>query len=169
MPGDADAEREALLYYLRYQRDSALAIVEGLVEEDWHRPVLPSQWTVAGMVEHLGDMERHWFQGVIAGVHVELPWDEGRPPYDPDASFACERLSLDVLGYYRDQCARGDGILAQHSLDDPPKGKHGDAEMEEPPSVRWIVLHVIEETAAHTGQLEVARELLDGRTNLGLR
>jgi len=41
--------------------------------------------------------------------------------------------------------------------------------MDEPPNVRWVVLHMIEETAAHSGHLEIAREILDGRTNLGLR
>ena len=43
------------------------SIVGGLSEEAWHTPVVPSAWTVAGMVEHLGNAERHWFQEVVAG------------------------------------------------------------------------------------------------------
>lgn len=51
-----------------------------------------------------------------------------------------------------------------------PRGRDGDPEMEdEIPSVRWAVLHMIEETACYAGHLDIARELLDGRTNLGLR
>jgi Protein of unknown function (DUF664) len=49
-----------------------------------------------------------------------------------------------------------------------PRGKHGDPDME-PPDVRWVVLHMIEETARHAGHLDIARELLDGRTRLGPR
>ena len=47
-----------------------------------------------------------------------------------------------------------------------PRGRHGDDEI---PNVRVVILHMIEETAAHSGHLEIARELLDGRTDLGLR
>jgi Protein of unknown function (DUF664) len=110
---------------------------------------------------------RDWFQEVVAGSHVELPWDQGRPPYDPDMAFTCERPSSDVLGYYREQCNRSDEILAGISLSDVPRGSHGDGE--EIPNVRVVILHVIEETAAHSGHLEIARELLDGTTGRGLR
>jgi len=52
-------------------------------------------------------------------------------------------------------------------MSDRPKGKHGDPEIDaEVTTVRWVVLHMIEETAAHSGHLEIARELLDGRTCL---
>jgi hypothetical protein len=50
-----------------------------------------------------------------------------------------------------------------------PRGRHGGPEMDEPPDVRWIVLHMIEETARHAGHLDIARELIDGQTGLGPR
>ncbi len=50
-----------------------------------------------------------------------------------------------------------------------PRGRHGDLEMDEPPNVRWVVLHMIEETARHAGHLDIARELIDGQTGLGAR
>lgn len=84
-----DEEKPALLHFLEYQRASVLSIVEGLNEEAWHKPVVPSGWTPAGLVEHLGDAERHWFQQVVTGSDVDLPWDEGRPAYDPEAAFIC--------------------------------------------------------------------------------
>ena len=59
-----------------------------------------------------------------------------------------------------------DKVLADVSLSDVPRGRHGDDEI---PNVRVVILHVIEETAAHTGHLEIARELLDGITGRGLR
>ncbi len=165
-----DDERSALLQFLSYQRACVEAIVDGLDEESWHTPVVPSGWTVAGLVEHIGDAERHWFQTVVAGSDVGLPWDEGRPPYDPHAAFVTERSSARVLGYYRDQCARSDAVLAVTPMSATPVGSHGGpGDEDEFPTVRFVVLHIIEETACHCGHLEIARELLDGRTGIGLR
>ena len=163
-------QRDQLLSFLNYQRDSVLAIVDGLAEEHWHTSVVPSGWTVAGVVQHLGSAERHWFQQVIEGHEVELPWDEGLLEYDPKAPQVCDRPSADVRAYYEEQCRRSDEVLAGVSMSDRPKGKHGDPRIDaEITTVRWVVLHMIEETAAHSGHLEIARELLDGRTGLGLR
>lgn len=166
MSASDDEVRRELLEYLEYQRSSVRSIVAGLTEAAWHTPVVASGWTVAGMVEHLGGVERHWFAEVVAGQQVDLPWDEGRPPYDPQMAFTCDRPSSDVLGYYREQCDRSDQILARVSLSDTPRGSHGDDEIA---NVRVVILHVIEETAAHSGHLEIARELLDGSTGIGLR
>jgi Protein of unknown function (DUF664) len=68
-----DPEDQALLDFLDAQRDAVLAIVEGLDKEAWHRSVVPSGWTPAGLVEHLAGAEMHWFQGVVAGSHPEPP------------------------------------------------------------------------------------------------
>jgi hypothetical protein len=164
---DSDVRRD-LLECLQYQRSSVRSIVDGLSENAWHTPVVASGWTIAGLVEHLGNAERHWFQQVVAGSAADLPWDEGRPPYDPAMAFTCDRPSPEVLGYYRTQCDEADAILACVSLSDVPRGRHGNGN-DQIPSVRVVVLHIIEETAAHSGHLEIARELLDGRTDLGLR
>jgi len=167
MTDEDDGEECALLHYLAYQRASVLSIVDGLDEESWHTSVVPSGWTPAGLVEHLGDAERHWFQLVVTGSADALPRDAGRPPYNPRAPFICEHPSAEVLAYYREQCEISDAVLARTSMSAAPLGRHGHGE--EVPSVRWVVLHMIEETAAHTGHLEIARELLDGGKYLGLR
>jgi uncharacterized damage-inducible protein DinB len=173
LPGEeeGDGEKEALRHFLQYQRDSVLAIVAGLDEEWWHRSVVPSGWTPAGLLEHLAGAERHWFQQVIRGGETPQPWDGDQPKeYDPEAAFTCDRPSAEVLAYYREQGRRSDAVLAATPLTARPLGRHGFAEdEEEPANVRWVVLHMIEETASHSGHLEIARELIDGRTNLGLR
>jgi hypothetical protein len=166
---EQDEERRALLHFLQYQRDSVLAIVDGLDEAAWQKAVVPSGWTPAGLVQHLGDAERHWFQQVVTGSDPGLPWDEGRPAYDPDAAFVCGRPAAEVAAYYREQIRRSDAVLAVTPLSAAPRGQHGDPDEAELPSLRWIVLHMIEETACHAGHLDIARELLDGRTDLGLR
>jgi len=163
-----DPEDQALLDFLDAQRGVVLSIVEGLDEAAWHRSVVPSGWTPAGLVEHLGGAEWHWFQGVVAGVPVEVPADDDRPPYDPNAAFVCDEPAAEIIAFYRDQCARSNEVLAATPLSAAPRGKHGDPDME-PPDVCWVVLHMIEETARHAGHLDIARELIDGQTGLGPR
>ena len=164
-----DTEDQALLDFLHAQRDAVLAIVAGLDEEAWHRSIVPSGWTPAGLVDHLGGAEWHWFQGVVAGAEPEPPpGEEDLPPYDPTAAFVSDLPSAEIIAFYRDQCARSDAVLAVTPLSAPPRGKHGDPD-NEPPDVRWIVLHMIEETARHAGHLDITRELLDGQTRLGPR
>src|SRR5580658_5874123 len=174
MIGSADhaseASDEMLRTFLRAQRESVLAIVEGLSEEAWHRPAVPSGWTPAGLVEHLGGAEWHWFQGVVTGAEPEPPpGDEELPPYDPTAAFVSDLPSAEIIAFYRDQCAQSDAVLAATPLSAQPRGKHGVPGQDEPPDVRWVVLHMIEETARHAGHLDIARELLDGQTRLGPR
>jgi hypothetical protein len=160
---------QALLAFLDAQREAVLAIVESLDEEAWQRSVVPSGWTPAGLVEHLGGAEWHWFQGVVAGASPELPGDVDPQPYDPEAAFVCDSSSAEIIAFYRDQCAGSNAVLAVTPLSAAPRGRHGDPEMDEPADVRWVVLHMIEETARHAGHLDIARELLDGQTGLGPR
>ncbi len=167
-----DPERKAdddmLRDFLRRQRESVLAIVAGLDEADWHRSIVPTGWTPAGLVEHLGGAEWHWFQGVVAGKQPELPGDleEDRAPYDPlTVVFSTDEPSSEVVAFYRDQCAESEAVLATTPLSAAPLGRHGFGD--EPPNVRWVVLHMIEETARHAGHLDIARELLDGSARLG--
>jgi Protein of unknown function (DUF664) len=167
-PSEAD---EMLRAFLRAQRESVLAIVEGLTEAAWHRCVVPTGWTPAGMLEHLGGAEWHWFQGVVAGKQPELSGEaeEDQPPYDPmSVVFTSDASSAEVVAFYRDQCAESESVLAETPLSAPPRGKH-DLEGFQPPNVRWVVLHMIEETARHAGHLDLARELLDGKVRLGGR
>jgi uncharacterized protein YndB with AHSA1/START domain len=161
-----DAQDQVLLEFLTAQREAVLAIVEGLDEQAWHRSVVPTGWTPAGLVEHLGGAEFHWFQMVVAGAEIELPEGEEMEPYDPMAAFVTGMSSAEVIAQYRDICARSDAVLAVTPLSARPRGRHGDYE---PPTVRWVVLHMIEETARHAGHLDIAREMLDGRTRLGAR
>jgi hypothetical protein len=164
-----EAHDEMLRSFLRGQRESVLAIAEGLSDEAWHCSVVPTGWTPAGMLEHLGGAEWHWFQGVVAGKQPEMPGDvdEDQPPYDPlSVVFTSYASAAEVTTFYRDQCAQSEEVLAVTSLSATPLGLHGGFE---PPNVRWVVLHMIEETARHCGHLDIARELLDGKVRLGGR
>ncbi len=163
---EQDDEKTALWEFLETQRSSVRSIVEGLSEEAWHTSAVPSGWTPAGFVEHLAGAEYHWFQDVIAGISFEPPEDEDFVPYDPYAAFTSELSSSEVLRGYRDQCDRSDEVIAGVTMSSKPLNRHFDNEV---PTVRWVMLHMIEETATHSGHLEIARELLDGKTRLGNR
>jgi Protein of unknown function (DUF664) len=163
---EEDDEKAALIAFLEYQRASVRSIVDGLSEKDWHTSVVPSGWTIAGFVEHLGGAEFHWFQQVIDGNVEDFSSEEGFVPYDPHAAFVSDLPSAEILRNYQETCDLSDAVLAKTSVSAKPKGRHGD---EEVPNVRWVVLHMIEETATHSGHLEIARELLDGQVRLGNR
>jgi hypothetical protein len=112
---ESEANDEMLREFLRGQRESVLSIVAELDERDWHRSVLPTGWTPAGLIEHLGGAEWHWFQGVVAGRRADLPGNlaEDRPPYDPTTVvFTSKASSQDVINFYLDQCAQSEAVLA---------------------------------------------------------
>src|SRR5262249_56340314 len=81
-----DAEDQALLAFLAAQREAVLSIVAGLGGEAWHRSVVPSGWTPAGLVDHLGGAEGDWVQGGVAGQGPPpAPGREGPAPSCPPA------------------------------------------------------------------------------------
>ena len=172
---DEDGERAALGWFLRAQRASVLAIVDGLDPATLAAPVpLPSGWTPLGMIEHLGYAERHWFQEVALGSAAPLPWPEDPPgneeaEEDEDAPYTTSRPPEVVFAFYREQIGRANAVVATTPLSARPVGRHNREGTEDVTDLRTIMLHMIEETARHAGHLDAARELLDGRTGLGPR
>ncbi|MDF5757470.1 DinB family protein [Spongiactinospora sp. TRM90649] len=158
-PFTAD-ERTQLMGWYDMQRAIVHYKCEGVSEADAHRPVLPGSplMTLAGLVSHLRWTEHTWFEVLFMGGS-----SEGQPQFSEDvedADMRAEGVPLArLLDEYAEQCAASDKIIAAYSLDDT--GRHpgfpaGAA------SLRWIVLHMVEETARHAGHLDVIRELLDG-------
>lgn len=157
---------QMVLNFLAAQRAAALDILAGLNEDAWHRSVVPSGWTPAGLLEHMSGAQFHWFVGVVAGEDTSPPPDADVKPYDPMAAFTTDWTPAEIIAEFREISARSDAILAVTPLSAAPKGKHGDP-AGEPPDVRCVVLHVIEELARHCGHLDIGRELLDGETRRG--
>jgi uncharacterized damage-inducible protein DinB len=161
---DVDGADKTLIGFLDLQRARALEIVAGLDDQQLRKPVLPSGWTVLGMIEHLGHAERHWFQRVTLGVAEPLPWADDE---DEDGPYTSARPAEVVFAFYRDQVERANAVLASTPLSIPPRGRHNRDGADEVTDLRFIVLHMIEETARHLGHLDAARELLDGQVGLG--
>jgi hypothetical protein len=168
----ATSERDRLQHFLDQQRGAVLAIIEGLEEAQLHTAVLPSGWTPIGLVRHLAGAEAMWFQWVVLGTQPRVTWEDGLEdaPFDPAAPFTTDHSGTAVVEQYRRQCAIANEILRSQELHAPLLGPHGlDWPGEPITDVRWVVLHMIEETARHAGHLDAARELLDGATGLGPR
>ncbi|WP_084958850.1 DinB family protein [Thermoactinospora rubra] len=160
-PFTAD-ERTQLLGWLDLQRSIIHWKCEGLSEEDAHRPVLPSSplMTAAGLVSHMRWTEHCWFEVVFLGGSSEANPQFREEPKGADMRVDGVPLAR-LLEDYDRQCARSNEIVEAHSLDDV--GRHPDLKAAAA-SLRWILIHMIEETARHAGHLDAVRELADGRT-----
>jgi len=159
-PPFAADERTQLVGWLDMQRAIMHWKCEGLSDEDAHRTVLPASpmMTMAGIVSHLRWVEHTWFEVLFLGRPADGPQFQEEPE---DADMMVEGVPLaQLLEEYERQCAVSNEIIAAHSLDQA--GKHPDFRSAAA-SLRWMVIHMVEETARHAGHLDAIRELLDGR------
>lgn len=152
-------ERAQLMGWYDLQRSLVAWKCAGLDEADAHRSLLPTSplMTVAGIVSHLRWAEQTWFEALLLGGPDDGPqFSEGVD----DADMMVDGVPLaQLLDDYAAQCARSNEIIAAHSLDDV--GRHPDYQSAQA-SLRWMIIHMIEETARHVGHLDILREQLDG-------
>jgi hypothetical protein len=157
----AAGERVILETFLDLYREIVRDKVSGLSDEDAVRRLVPSATTPAGIVKHLRWVELNWFQRVLAGRPAS---DFPPPPWsdeDPDGDFRLEpgETLAQVLADYDAECERSRETAARYSLDDTGTHRRMGAT-----SLRWIYIHMIEETARHAGHADILREQLDGTT-----
>lgn len=160
-PPLAADERTQLVGWLDLQRALVHYKCEGLSDADAHRALLPTSplMTMAGLVSHLRWVEHCWlevlFLGRPAGANPQFGDVE-------DADFLVDDVPLaQLLADYERQCAVSNEIAAAASLDDP--GRHPDFRSAAG-TLRWMLIHLVEEVARHVGQMDVLREQLDGST-----
>ncbi|WFE52480.1 DinB family protein [Micromonospora sp. WMMD1155] len=149
-------ERAVLESFLDLHRGVLLRKLRGLSDADAGRRLVPSATTLAGLVKHLTLVERNWFPTLLAPEpgDVYLTSEE-----DAVASFVLgeqETVAALVEAYER-ACARSRAVAASFDLDHVvPHPQLGQV------SLRWILVHMIEETARHAGHADILRELTDG-------
>jgi hypothetical protein len=146
----AGDERAVLCALLQYQRESVVRKVLDVDDGAARRPMVPSGTSMLWLVKHLAYAETIWFVQRFAGEAVELP----------DTTVRDHDTVSGALDLYRATCSRVDAIVAAASLDDPCV----DAPNFPPLSLRWVLAHVLEETARHAGYADILRELIDGQT-----
>lgn len=154
-----DDELELLAGFLDWQRAVIERKVEDLSLDAATEVVTPTGLSPLGIVKHLGHVEAQWFRGVFAGEDVERirTDDDNSVEFVIDSDETVES----VLGFYRDETDRARRIVGSASPEDmsvQPSRLFGHVPM------RWILVHMIEETARHAGHLDMMREQLDGRT-----
>lgn len=152
-------ERATLESFLDDYRDIVVRKVAGLSDTDARRRLVTSQTTVGGLIKHLRWVEYGWFRQLL---HHRV--GDNRRPHERSWEFEFlqeESLTTLVSEYHR-QCEESRRIAAQYQLDYMvPHVRLGHV------SLRWIYVHLIEETARHAGQLDILREQLDGATGFG--
>ncbi|TDC84439.1 DinB family protein [Micromonospora sp. KC606] len=151
-------ERAVLEAFLDFHRAVVLRKVRGLTDAAAAHRLVPSATTLAGLVKHLAIIERYWFQVLLDPAPGDrFPTAEE----DAAASFALaegETLASLVTAY-ETQCARSRELAGRFPLDHVvPQPQLGEV------SLRWILVHMIEETARHAGHADILRELTDGET-----
>ncbi|MET9494492.1 DinB family protein [Streptomyces sp. NPDC006552] len=158
-PLQAD-ERTALLGWLDLQRQILRWKCAGLSEADAHRSVVPTSpaMTMAGLISHMRWVEHTWLEVLfLGGDKTRNPsFDETRE----DADWRTDGLSLpQLVAEYEAQCARSNEIVAGAGLDDV--GRHPEFRSSAA-NLRWMLIHLVEETGRHAGHADIVRELLDG-------
>jgi Protein of unknown function (DUF664) len=151
--------REILLLQLSYYRGSLLAKLDGLTDEQLTTTVLPSGWTPLELLKHLVFVERRWMQWGFDAEQVPDPWGDHDPGSErwllesDDTLFALtERL--------RAIAARTEATTRKAELTD--RARLGGRFISDPPTLGWILIHLLQEYARHVGHLDVVRELIDG-------
>jgi uncharacterized damage-inducible protein DinB len=158
-PPSAD-ERTLLIGWLDLQRAVIHWKCEGLDDEDAHRAVLPSSplMTMAGLVSHLRWTEHGWFEVLFLDRNESANPQFAAGPQNADMLVADVPIAQ-LLQEYEAQCAISNEIAAAHSFD--AIGVH---HLSRGSSLRWMLLHMLEETGRHAGHADAVRELLDGST-----
>ena len=153
---ELSGERTTLESFLDDYRDIVVRKVSGLSDTDARRSLVASSTTVGGLIKHLRWAEYGWFAQLLQEQN-----DDNRRTHDRswEFEFLPEESLPALITEYQTQCEESRRIAARYPLDHVvPHRRFGTV------SLRWIYVHMIEETARHTGQLDILREQLDGAT-----
>ncbi|MGE0879424.1 MAG: DinB family protein [Acidimicrobiia bacterium] len=157
----AAGERETLMAFLDHYRTTLARKADGLTEEQARSATCPpSDLTILGLVRHLADVERDWAHRRFAGrADIEPLFHlSGHPDGDIDGDFhpPPEALLADAIDALRREIAAADVVYAAAELDAverSPAAKY---------SLRWILIHLVEEYCRHCGHADLIRQAIDG-------
>jgi len=169
MPGQALSltdERELLLAYIAQQRDGIRYAAFGLTDDQARLSPLTSSLSIGGLVKHVAAMETGWIDMVLrrgGGSRQDQESD-----YADNFRLGPDETLADVLARYHDVGKGTEAVVAEIAdlgqAVPVPKGVPWYPEDLEAWSVRWVLLHLIEETARHAGHADIIRESIDGAT-----
>jgi uncharacterized damage-inducible protein DinB len=159
-------ERTMLSAYLDYHRATLVWKASGLTQAQLATTIASSSLTIAGLVKHMALVEDSWFTERFAGLPEPQPWDGVDWDADPDWEFrtALEDTPEALLAQYAESCARSRAVVAAADSLDQRSVAESRHEPGQHFTLRWILLHMIEETARHNGHVDLIREAIDGVT-----
>ncbi len=157
--GVRQGERETLGGFLDWYRAVVERKVEGLTLDDAKREMTPSGLSALGTLNHLAWVERGWFRETFAGEDVEAIDVDG----DNSAEFAVgdDDTVASVISFYRSEVDQARRIVRGAPSLDALSAR--ETNYRERVSLRWILVHMVEETARHAGHLDLMREAIDGQ------
>ncbi len=159
--GSSQTERDTLLEFLGYQRDALIGRLQGLTEQQSRMTPTASSLSLLGLIKHSAIWERRWFQVIFAGRTFSGEWPSV-PDVTPDGEDATFGLTDEdsiesVVAHYRKQIASSNDTVTNFDLDAPCAMSDKVSE-----TLRWVTVHMIEETARHAGHADIIRETIDG-------
>ena len=151
----AATERAGLCEFLDLQREALIGKLLGVSNHDARRTPTVSSLCLLSLVKHSATWERRWFQVVAAGRSFPGEWPEVLPQDDNAFRLNDDDTIDSVLAFYREQIKASQEILGTVDLDAPC------ARSELAPNLRWVAIHMIEETARHAGHADIIRETIE--------
>lgn len=164
-PHQLGDQAQLFLGFLDYYRQVIALKLEGLSEEELRSSRLPSGWTPLELLKHLVYMERRWLRWGFAAEPVDAPWGdnagaerEARWEVGPDETLGLLVAALHAGGRRTREIVEGADLDQLAALG----GRFTEGSAVPPPTLAWILFHVLQEYARHAGHLDIARELADG-------
>jgi Protein of unknown function (DUF664) len=151
------SEKESLHVALDRHRDAVVWKVGGLDDASLRRVMTPSGTSLLGLVKHLGGVEYGWFCQTFGRETEPMPFDDSVP--DADMRAEPDETTEGILAFYARARAAADQVINELGLEDTGTAWFGEAV-----SMRWVLIHMVEETARHAGHIDILRELIDGMT-----
>ena len=153
------SERAGLFEFLDYKREALIASLQGLSDDQARMTPTASSLSLLSLVKHSAIWERRRFQVIVAGRSFPSEWPDVRSEEENSTFRLADQDTVEsVIADYREQIATSNEILATIDLEAPCAWP----EMAEQ-NVRWVAMHMIEETAQHAGHADIIRETIDGR------
>lgn len=154
---------DLLVGQLRFRRGAVLAKLDGLGADWLTSSIVPSGWAPLGLLNHLVHVERRWVRWGFEAEDVREPWGDCTPD---ERWIVPQGNPPQVLVALSDRWLRGaehtEGLVGRHSL--TTRAGIGGRFESDPPTLGWILLHLIQEFGRHAGHLDIVRELFDAST-----
>ena len=170
LPTVRSAERQTLEEFLDFFRSVFVRKVEGIDDSQARVRVGASDLDLLGLARHMAGVERWWFSQALDGSNVPELWVNPTDADDPDADFhhqPTDTIAEAVAALHAEITEARRRVAAHASLDDVTAidvGPPGDPARYGPRSLRWLLVHMIEEYARHCGHADLLRETIDGTT-----